>query len=120
MVVFTVVNSNLRHLDLHKFGKWEIEIYLMLSTIIPFLVCVTIGIGIVLRFLGGNRKMAIFVGGCAGLLHFMISIPKSVSIFNGVTIMFLLHVPVAALLGALTYYIISKLPSRRYAGSAVL
>ena len=113
MVIFTIVmNSNLRYLDLHRFGKWEIEVYLLLSTVIPFLICVAIGIGLVLRFLGGDFKMAIFVGGCAGLLHFTLSIPKSVTIFNGVTVMFLLHIPVAALVGGLTYYIISKLTSK--------
>lgn len=112
MVLFTIIiNSTLRHVDLHVFGEWEPVFYLLLLTIIPFLICVAFGIGLVLRFLGEDFKMAVFASGCAGLLHFWIATSEFTSIFNKAGIIYLLHIPVTVFVGVSTYYIVSKLTS---------
>jgi len=122
-ILFPILNIVIMHFDFmeslasffysHKFEGWNVTIYLLVSALIPFLICVVFSIALVLRFLGGDLKTAIFAGISAGLLHFMVagmsSVTKSFDVFIKMGILQLLLIPLAALMGVFAYFVISKL-----------
>jgi hypothetical protein len=96
-----------------RFEGWNVTIRLFITSIIPFLICIFLSILLILQLLGGNIKIAIFAGAVAGLLHFIVagmsSVTKSVDVFIKMGILQFLLIPLAALAGAFSYFIISKL-----------
>ncbi len=93
-------------------GGWSLTIRLFMTDTIPFLICVALALGLVLKFLGGDFRTAIFAGASVGLLYFVLvfkAVTKSVDAFVKMGILSLLYIPFAALIGALAYFIVSKL-----------
>ena len=117
IIHFDFMKSLASFFDSHKFEGWNTTIYLLVSVLIPFLICVVLSIAVMLKVLGGGLKTAIFAGASAGLLHFMVagvsSVTESANVFIKMGILQLLLIPLAAFVGAFAYFIISKLNSKR-------